>query len=317
MKLIFPLFVLGVAGIAAIYPPLFLWSVSLIVPLLGVAMFGMGMTLVPGDFKLVLKSPRIVMVGLLAQYCIMSGLAWLLVKLFGLPPALAVGVILVGTCPGGTSSNLMTYIARGDVALSVAMTACSTLMAPLATPFLTLVLAGEKLDVDVWGMLFSILKIVIFPVVSGMLFHRFSSKCYEKLVKYIPLISMGAIIIIIGAVVAANASRLLDVAGIAIVVVIVHNICGLILGYLIGRVFRFPTRQCRTLSLEVGLQNSGLSVSLAKLHFASMPEAMIPAAIFSVWHNISGALLAGYWAGRPIKPAEKEASAMTKPECST
>ena len=316
MKLVFPLFVLGVTGIAAIYPPLFLWSVSLIVPLLGVAMFGMGMTLVPGDFKLVFKSPRIVIVGLLAQYCIMSSLAWLLVRLFGLPPGLAIGVILVGTCPGGTSSNLMTYIARGDVALSVAMTACSTFIAPLATPFLTLMLAGEKLDVDVWGMLFSILKIVILPVAAGMLFHRFSSKYYDKLVKYVPLVSMGAIIIIIGAVVAANASRLLDVAGVAVAVVIAHNICGLILGYCIGRLFKFPVWQCRTLSLEVGLQNSGLSVSLAKLHFASTPEAMIPAAVFSVWHNISGALLAGYWSGRPVDAAEKEAPVITEPECS-
>jgi BASS family bile acid:Na+ symporter len=314
MKLIFPFLVLIVTGIAAIYPPVFLWSVSLIVPLLGLAMFGMGITLVPEDFKLVFKSPRIVLVGLFAQYCIMSGLAWLLVKLFGLPPGLAIGVILVGTCPGGTSSNLMTYIARGDVALSVAMTACSTLAAPLATPFLTLLLAGEKLDVDVWGMLFSILKIVIIPVAGGMLLHRFSNRYSGKLVKYVPLVSMGAIIIIIGAVVAANASRLFAVAGVAVAVVIAHNICGLILGYFIGWLFRFPVRQCRTLSIEVGLQNSGLAVSLAKLHFASTPEAMIPAAIFSIWHNISGALLAGYWSGRPTDVAQNATPLITESE---
>ncbi len=302
MKLVFPLLVLVVAGIALIYPPLFLWSVKFIVPLLGVAMFGMGMTLVPEDFKLVLKSPAVVLTGLLAQYIVMAGLAWLLVKIFGLAPGLAIGVILVGTCPGGTSSNLMTYIARGDVALSVAMTACSTLIAPLATPFLTLTLAGQWLPVDFWGMLLSILKIVIVPVVLGMVVHRLSGKSSGKVMKYVPLVSMAAIIIIIGAVVAANKSRLLEVAGIAVAVVIIHNLFGLAFGYLIGRLFKFRPRQCRTLSLEVGLQNSGLAVSLAKLHFTTMPEAMIPAAIFSVWHNISGALLAGVWSGKPIEP---------------
>jgi len=299
MKLVFPLLVLVAAGIALLYPPMFLWAVQFIVPLLGVAMFGMGMTLVPGDFKLVLKSPVVVFIGLLAQYTVMAGLAWLLVKIFGLTPGLAIGVILVGTCPGGTSSNLMTYIARGDVALSVAMTACSTLIAPLATPFLTLNLAGQWLPVDFWGMLLSILKIVIVPVVLGMAVHRFSGRYSGRVNKFIPLVSMAAIIIIIGAVVAVNKSRLLDVAGVAIAVVILHNLFGLIFGYLIGRLFRFRVRQCRTLALEVGLQNSGLAVSLAKLHFATMPEAMIPAAIFSVWHNISGALLAGFWSGRP------------------
>lgn len=316
MKLVFPLLVLLAAGAAVIYPPLFLWAVSLIVPLLGVAMFGMGMTLVPGDFKVVLKAPRIVLVGLLAQYGVMAGLAWLLVKLFGLPPGLAIGVILVGACPGGTSSNLMTYIARGDVALSVAMTACSTLVAPLATPLLTLMLAGQWLSVDVWGMLLSILKIVIVPVVLGMAFNRFSGKYSGKFAGYVPLVSMAAIIIIVGAVVAANASRLLEVAGIVVAVVVIHNICGLIAGYFIGRRLGFSTRQCRTLSLEVGLQNSGLSVSLAKMHFAAMPEAMIPAAIFSIWHNISGALLAGYWSGKAIEPDSKEPAVVAEPESS-
>ncbi|MDD5599189.1 MAG: bile acid:sodium symporter family protein [Victivallaceae bacterium] len=305
MKLVFPLLVVVAAGLAMAHPPLFLWSVSLIVPLLGIAMFGMGMTLVPEDFKIVLKSPRIILAGLLAQYAVMAGLAWMLAKTFNLPPGLAAGVILVGTSPGGTSSNLMTYIARGDVALSVAMTACSTLAAPLATPFLTLMLAGQWLDVNVWGMLFSIIKIVIIPVALGMAFNRFSGRYSKKAVKYVPLISMTAIIIIVGAVVALNESKLLFVAGITVAVVVTHNLSGLVLGYLAGRLFGFSTRQCRTLSLEVGLQNSGLSTSLAKIHFAAMPEAMIPAAIFSIWHNISGALLAGYWSGKPVKTEEK------------
>jgi BASS family bile acid:Na+ symporter len=306
MKLVFPLLVIFAAGLAMLHPPLFLWSVPLIVPLLGVAMFGMGMTLVPEDFKVVLKSPRVVLVGLVTQYTVMSALAWLLVKIFNLPPGLAIGVILVGTCPGGTSSNLMTYIARGDVALSVAMTACSTLIAPLATPFLTLMLAGQWLPVNVWGMLFSIVKIVIVPVALGMLFNRFAGKYSKKTAKYVPLISMTAIIIIVGAVVALNESKLLFVAGITIAVVVTHNLFGLIFGYLIGRLFGFSIRQRRTLSLEVGLQNSGLATSLAKIHFGAMPEAMIPAAIFSIWHNVSGALLAGYWSGKPTETEEKK-----------
>lgn len=298
MRTVFPLLVLIAAALGLVVPAMFTWAVPLIVPLLGVAMFGMGMTLSPEDFKVVLKAPRIVFIGLFAQYIIMSGLAWVIVKVLGLPPEIAIGVILVGTCPGGTASNLMAYIAKGDVALSVAMTACSTLISPLATPALTLFLAGQWLHVNVWGMLFSIIKIVIVPVVLGMLVHRYSGKFSGKTAKYVPLVSMAAIIIIIGAVVAINATRLMSVAAVIIAAVVIHNLLGLSLGYLTGKLFKFPQKQSRTLALEIGLQNSGLAASLAKIHFASMPEAMLPAAIFSVWHNISGAVLAGYWSGK-------------------
>ena len=301
VRLIFPLTVLIAAFIAAFFPQIFIWAESLIVPLLGIAMFGMGLTLSPNDFKVVLKAPKIVITGLIAQYVIMSGLAYLIVKTFGLSPALAIGIILVGTCPGGVASNVMAYIGKGDVALSVSMTACSTLLSPLVTPVLTLMLAGKSLEINVIGMLFSILKIVILPVLLGMLCHRYAGKATRMAEKYIPLLSMSAITFIVGIVVALNAEKLQSVAIICIVAVITHNLLGLTLGYCTGKVFHYIPKQCRTLSFEIGLQNSGLAASLAKIHFAAMPEAMLPAAIFSVWHNISGALLAGFWASRPDK----------------
>lgn len=313
MRTVFPLLVLIAATVGLIFPGIFIWAVPLIVPLLGVAMFGMGMTLAPNDFKVVAKAPRIVFIGLVAQYFIMSGLAWIIVKVLRLPPEIAIGVILVGTCPGGTASNLMAYIAKGDVALSVAMTACSTLISPLATPALTLLLAGQWLHVNVWGMLFSIVKIVIGPVLLGMLVHRYSGKFSNKVAKYVPLVSMAAIIIIIGAVVAINAPRLMSVAAVIVAAVVIHNLLGLSFGYLTGKLFKFPQKQSRTLALEIGLQNSGLAVSLAKIHFAAMPEAMLPAAIFSVWHNISGAILAGYWSGKKTENNPEEII-QTEPE---
>lgn len=260
--------------------------------LLGIVMFGMGMTLTLGDFKVVFTKPKAVITGIFAQFIIMPGLAFILVTIFQLPPELAVGVILVGCCPGGTSSNVMTYLAKGDVALSVGMTACTTIMAPIVTPLLVLLIAGQTVDVAVWDMFISIVQVVLVPIAAGFIINKLFEKFAKEFSRVLPLISVIGISLIIMAVVAANAQSLMSVGLLIIVVVMLHNVCGYALGYLAGRLLGLNKAQRRTLSIEVGMQNSGLATSLATVHFATMPLAAVPGAVFSVWHNISGAIYA-------------------------
>lgn len=269
---------------------------TVINPLLGIIMFGMGMALRLEDFKIVFSRPRDVIIGCLAQFTIMPLLAVVLSRLFALDEALAVGVVLVGCCPGGTASNVITYLAKGDLALSVGMTATSTVLAPVMTPLLVWLLAGKTVDVDVAGMLLSILWVVILPIVAGLLVKWLWPKFTEKATVYLPAISSLAIAFIVLIVISANASKLLLGGMVIVVVVILHNLCGLGLGWLIGRLLRLPDAKRKAISIEVGMQNSGLASSLATLHFAAYPMATIPGAIFSVWHNISGAIVARLYA---------------------
>ena len=261
-------------------------------PLLGVIMFGMGLTLSPQDFRIVFSRPRDVLVGCLAQFTIMPFMAWLLTKAFSLPSDLALGVILVGCCPGGTASNVITYLAKGDLALSVGMTATSTVLAPFMTPFLTWLLAGTLVDVNTLGMLQSIVYVVIAPILGGLLIQHFLPGFTKRAVAYLPAFSTLVIAFVVGIVVGHNASRLLTGGLLVIIVVMLHNLSGLALGYGVGRMLSLSHEKRAAISIEVGMQNSGLASSLATLHFAAFPMATIPGAIFSVWHNISGALVA-------------------------
>ena len=283
-----------VAIIALIFPQTIHAAIptSWVNTLLGIVMFGMGMTLKLSDFKVVFTKPKAVICGILSQFIIMPVLAFLLVTLFQLPTELAVGVILVGACPGGTSSNVMTYLAKGDVALSVGMTACTTIMAPFVTPALVLLLAGQTVDVSYVSMLVSIVQVVLVPIALGFVINYFFSKFAQAFGKALPLISVVAICLIIMAVVSANAAKLMTTGLIVIAVVMLHNVCGYALGYLAGRMLGLTKEQMRTLSIEVGMQNSGLATSLATMHFAAMPMAAVPGTVFSVWHNISGAVYA-------------------------
>ena len=274
--------------------------------LLGIVMFGMGMTLKVSDFKVVFTKPKAVIIGILSQFVIMPLLAFVLVHLFNLDPALAVGVILVGSCPGGTSSNVMTYLAKGDVALSVGMTACTTILAPIVTPALVLLLGGEAINVSYVSMLMSIVQVVLVPIILGFIINYFFEKFAQAFAKVLPLISVIAICLIIMAVVAANAAKLMTVGWLIVVVVILHNVCGYALGYLVGKVLGLSRAQMRTLSIEVGMQNSGLATSLATVHFAAMPLAAVPGAVFSVWHNISGAVYANILARTADKAAKEK-----------
>ena len=285
--------VLVASGVALMFPSVLEHVPTTVInPLLGVIMFGMGLTLNLKDFKIVFSRPKDVIIGCLAQFTIMPLLAWGLAKAFQLDEALALGVVLVGCCPGGTASNVITYLAKGDLALSVGMTGVSTMLAPLLTPLLTWALAGKSVDVDVVGMLLSILWVVILPIVIGLLVKWIWPKFTEKAVDYLPALSSVTIALIVAIIIGANADKLMAGGLVIVIVVMLHNICGLSLGYLIGRLLGLTEPKKRAISIEVGMQNSGLASALATLHFATYPMATIPGAIFSVWHNISGALVA-------------------------
>ena len=285
--------ILLTAVAAMVFPqvvlPIGTWVIN---PLLGLIMFGMGLTLSPQDFKVVFSRPKDVLIGCLAQFTVMPLIAWLLVKIFSLPPELALGVILVGCCPGGTASNVITYLAKGDLALSVGMTATSTVLAPILTPSLTWLMAGTFVEVDTWGMIQSILYVVIAPIILGFLIQHYLPRFTKQAVVYLPAFSTVVIAIVVALVVGHNAANLKTAGLLVVLVVVLHNLGGLGVGYLVGRLLGL-TRQKRTaISIEVGMQNSGLATALAATHFAAYPMAAIPGAVFSVWHNISGALMA-------------------------
>ena len=266
-------------------------------PLLGIVMFGMGMTLKLGDFKVVFTKPKAVITGILSQFIIMPLIAWVLCLVFQLPTELAVGVMLVGCCPGGTSSNVMTYLSKGDVALSVGMTACTTIMAPVVTPALVLLLAGQSVDVSYVSMLLSIVQVVLVPIALGFVINAVASKVAQACSKVLPLVSVIAISLIIMAVVSANAAKLATVGALIIVVVMLHNICGYALGYFVGRALGLSKAQMRTLSIEVGMQNAGLGVVLALKHFGE--RATIPSAVFVFVCIITASIAAALWQRSP------------------
>ncbi|WP_019608392.1 bile acid:sodium symporter family protein [Nocardiopsis sp. CNS-639] len=272
--------------------------------LLGVIMFGMGLTMRPVDFAIVARHPKAVILGVLAQYTVMPLLGWGIAHVLNLPPLLVVGMILVGSAPGGTASNVIVYLARGDVALSVAMTSISTLLAPVLTPLLVLALAGSTLPVAAGDLFVSILQVVLVPVLAGLLLRMAARRFVERVLPVLPLVSVLGIVVVVAAVVGANADAVLSSGLLVALAVVLHNSLGLTLGYLVGVVTKLPETARRAVSVEVGMQNSGLAAALATAHFA--PLAALPGALFSVWHNISGALVATYWARRPPADAPAE-----------
>ena len=292
-------FVVLIGVVGAIWPWTLQWAAPYVGWLLGIVMFGMGMTLTVADFKTVFKRPWEVLIGVFAQFLIMPLVAWGLVRIFALPPELAIGVILVGTCPGGTASNVISYLAKGDVALSVSMTMATTLLAPIVTPALTWFLAGAWIHVSFLSMMISIVQMVLVPVMLGLGVHHFFARGVERVLPAMPVVSVVTIVILVGCVVSLSASRLFDVGRLMAAIVILHNGFGLALGYLMAKLFRLDSRKSRTVAIEVGMQNSGMAASLAVMYFN--PAAAIPGAIFSVWHNISGSLIANYFSRRDEK----------------
>lgn len=280
-------------------PQAFLGLSSWINPLLMVIMFCMGLTLTMPDFALVFKNPLPVLGGVAAQFIIMPSMGWLVATMLQLEPALAAGLILVGCAPGGTASNVVSYLARGNVALSVAMTSVSTLLAPLLTPALALWLAGQYMPVDAGSMAISVVQIVLIPVVLGIFLRMLFNRFVDKISGALPWLSVLAITFVVTVIVAGSAQTIVTAGLLVLVAVVLHNALGLALGYAIGILLRVPEDSRRTIAIEVGMQNSGLAGGLAKQYFS--PEAALPGAVFSVWHNLSGALIAAYWRRKSVK----------------
>lgn len=295
---LFPLWVV-LAGVAAlIYPPAFTWfSGPFIVWGLALIMLGMGITLSLDDFRRVAKVPGAVAAGVTAQYLIMPFLGWSLAHLLELPTPLAVGLILVASCPGGTASNVVCYLARANVALSVLMTMASTFTAIIMTPLLTKWLAGTLVLVDAWGLFVSTVQVVLLPVLAGLALHHLTPRLVAVVTPFSPLVSVLAIVMICASIIGSSAETLLTSGGRLIIAVLLLHSGGFAIGYFFGRLFGYETLVLRTLSIEVGMQNSGLGAVLARRHFAD-PLTALPAAISATFHSVIGSILAGIWRNR-------------------
>ena len=274
-------------------PDNFSWMTKHTAFFLGAAMFGMGMTIKAEDFKNILFQPKYVAIGCIIQYTVMPLSAWIIARIFNLNSDLALGVILVGCCPGGTASNVITYIAGGDVALSVGMTITSTLAAPLMTPLLVYLLAGAWVEVSFLAMVISVVKVVLVPVLLGILINCCFGKQIQKISEVLPLISVVSIVMIISGIVSVNSEKIISCGLLVLGVVALHNLCGMGIGLGAAKLLHIEYNKATAIAIEVGMQNSGLAISLAAANFAANPLATLPGAIFSVWHNISGSLFAG------------------------
>lgn len=290
----FPFLAILFAILGFFLPQAFIPLSSLIVPLLALIMFAMGLTFTLSDFQRVLKQPMKIVFGTLLQFLLMPLAAYIISYMLVLERELLIGLVLVGCCPGGTSSNVICYLAKGNLALSVSLTMVSTLLSVIATPFLTFLYLGQAIEVPILDMMFSILQMVIVPVFVGVLLNTYFGGRVSKLRPVLPAVSMSAIVIIIAIVVALNSSNLIAIGGLVIIAVIIHNLFGLSSAYALSKLCRYDESTCRTIAIEVGMQNSALGAALASQFYTT--AATLPGAIFSLWHNLSGSVLAGIWA---------------------
>ncbi|MGI4983525.1 MAG: ketopantoate/pantoate/pantothenate transporter PanS [Janthinobacterium lividum] len=294
---LFPLWAILISLLAYFRPASLLGILPHVPALLMLVMFGMGVTLSLADFRRVLVRPAPVLVGVVLHYLVMPAAAWLVAKALRMPPELATGMILVGSVASGTASTVMVYLARGDVALSITISALSTVVGVVATPFLTRLYTDAAIHVSVGAMMLSIVQIVAVPVALGLLINTLFSRTVRRVEPVLPLVSMVAILLIIGAIVAGTQATIATVGMLTVIGVILHNGIGLLSGYWGGRLLGFDRTVCRTLAFEIGMQNSGLAATLGKLYFG--PMAALPGALFSVWHNLSGSMLSSWWSSRP------------------
>ncbi|HEX2535797.1 MAG TPA: bile acid:sodium symporter family protein [Chitinophagaceae bacterium] len=286
---------------------------NLIIPLLQVIMFGMGTELSLRDFIQVVKMPKGIIVGIICHYTIMPGVGFILANTFNFPPEIAAGIILIGCCPSGLASNVMCYLARANLALSVSVTTISTLVAPFVTPFLMQLLGGNFVEIRFWEMVWHITQIVILPIIAGLLFNTFLHGKFKWLDKVMPLISMGGIMLIIIVITASGRDSLLKIGGLLILATLIHNLSGYFLGYWSGRLLRFPERDCRTIAIEVGMQNGGLASGLATAMGKIATVGLAPA-IFGPLMNVTGSSLASWWHNRPPKDEENVEQGISKEE---
>jgi BASS family bile acid:Na+ symporter len=292
------------AASAAMYYPQYFITVGdfqlkkLITPLMQIIMFGMGTSLSLVDFKRVLQMPKGVFIGVTCHYIIMPLVGFTVTLIFSFPPEVSAGIILIGSCPNGLASNVMTYLAKGNLVLSVTLTAISTMLAPLVTPFLMQTLAGQYVEVDFWKMVEDISKVIILPIAAGLIFNYFLHGKFKILDKVLPVVSMGGITLIIVVIVAAGRDGLLVVGPLLILAMLIHNLTGFFLGYWTGRAFKMTETDSRTIAIEVGLQNGGLGSSLA-LAMGKLSTVGLASAVFSPLMNITGSTLALWWRAHP------------------
>lgn len=294
----FPLWILLCSGLALVEPAAFTWfSGDWIVWGLGVIMLGMGLTLTFEDFRSVVTMPKAGLIGVVCQFLIMPSLGYGVAMLLGLPaidPNLAAGLILVACCPGGTASNVITYLARANVALSVMMTTASTFAAIALTPLLTKWLAGTLVEIDAWKLCFDTVKVVLFPVLAGLVLNHFLPKASRHITPVAPLVSVVAIVLIVASIIGQNRDLILGSGWRLLAAPALLHVGGFALGYFAARLLKLPLEDCRTISIEVGMQNSGLGTHLAKQSFPGT-AAPVPCAISAVYHSLIGSLLAGWW----------------------
>ncbi len=271
---------------------------KLIIPLLQIIMFGMGTTMSWGDFLAVVKTPKAVIVGLICQFTIMPLVGFTLANVFSFPNEIAAGIVLIGCSPSGLASNVMAYIAKANVALSITITSIATLLAPILTPALMKLLAGQFIDISFWSMMQDILKMIILPIILGLVVNKILGKHINILNRILPIISMVGIAFIIVIITAAGRDSLLSIGGILIFAVLIHNVLGYLLGYWGGKLFGLNEQSCRTIAIEVGLQNAGLASGLA-LQMGKVATVGLAAALFGPIMNTSGSLLATWWGKRP------------------
>jgi BASS family bile acid:Na+ symporter len=298
----FPLWVAAACGLALVEPALFSWFRGpLIVGGLGLIMLGMGMTLTLADFARVATRPGTVAAGVVAQFLVMPAAGWAIGKWLELPTPFAVGLTLVACCPGGTASNVVSFIARADVALSVTMTTCSTLAAVALTPLFTQLLAGRLVEVDTLGLFLSTLQVVILPVAGGVLLNRFAPAVVERVLPAAPLVSVVVIALICGSIIGQNATAVWESGPRLLLAIVLLHVAGFAMGYGFARALLVPVIAARTISIETGMQNSGLGVVLAQRHFAAEPLTAVPGAISALVHSVLGSMLAAWWRQRPAE----------------
>lgn len=315
----FTILVFAAVSVSMFYPSFFtsigdFQLKSLIVPLLQLIMFGMGTAMSIKDFAGVVKMPKGVLVGLICQFTIMPVLGFAIASMFGFPAEIAAGVVLIGSSPSGLASNVMAYLAKANLALSVTLTAVSTVLAPLMTPLLMETFAGQFVPIDFVGMMLSIVKIVILPIIAGLLFNYFFHGKAKWLDKAMPIVSMGGIALIIAIITAAGRDSLLTIGLFLIVAAIIHNIAGYFLGYWSCRALKMKEQDCRTIALEVGMQNGGLASGIA-LEMGKVATIGLAPAVFGPWMNISGSSLATWWRDKdPDKNSDESKKTLTTNE---
>jgi BASS family bile acid:Na+ symporter len=297
------LWVVLCSAVAFFYPAPFKPIGKYISYLLGIIMLGMGLTMSLEDFRLVLTRPKDVFYGVFFRYLIMPLVGFGVAKMLGLPPALAAGMVLLGACPSGTGSNVLTFIAKGDTALSVTVSSVNTILAPVLTPYIFLLLAGSMIPINAGALLLDIVWIVLIPVASGVFLHMIAPRLVDKLTKVVPAVSVVFIIAIMSSVVALNASKMATMALVLGLAVMLHNSAGLLLGYYAGKSVGMSDKQSRAITFEIGMENSGLTVALALAHLD--PMAALPGAVMTVWEYLSGSMLASYWGNKPDPDAEE------------